>query len=82
MTEQEIIVKVNQILINDFELSPEKITPEANLREELGLDSLDGVDLVVALEKTFQIKIEETEARQIDTVGRIYKQILEKKKDH
>lgn len=81
MTEQEIIDKINHILIEDFELAPEKITPEANLREELGLDSLDGVDLVVALEKTFQIKIDEAEARQIDTVGRIYKQIMEKKKN-
>lgn len=73
-----VIEKVNQILIEDFELEPGSIKPEANLRDELGLDSLDGVDLVVALEKSFQIKIDEIEAREIDTVEKIYSQISKK----
>lgn len=77
MTEQEIRERVNKILIDDFELPETKLVPEANLRDELGLDSLDGVDLIVALEKAFKVKIEESAARQIDTVGRIYHQIAE-----
>lgn len=77
MNEQEIRERVNKILEDAFELTADKLVPEANLRDELGLDSLDGVDLVVALEKAFQVKIEETDARQIDTVGKIYAKISE-----
>lgn len=77
MTEQEIKERVNRILVQEFELPEDKLAPQANLRDELGLDSLDGVDLVVALEKAFQVKIEESAARRIDTVGRIYSQIAE-----
>jgi acyl carrier protein len=77
MNEVEIKERVNKILEEAFELTPDKLLPEANLRDELGLDSLDGVDLVVALEKAFQVKIEEAEARQIDTVGKIYAKISE-----
>jgi acyl carrier protein len=75
MTEQEVRDRVNKILEEAFELTPDKLVPEANLRDELGLDSLDGVDLIVALEKAFQVKIKEVEARQIDTVGKIYAKI-------
>ncbi|MCD4812919.1 acyl carrier protein [bacterium] len=78
MDKQSVIKQVNHILIEDFELEPNSIKPEANLRDELGLDSLDGVDLVVALEKTFQVKIDEIEAREIDTVEKIYAQIIKK----
>jgi acyl carrier protein len=77
MNEQELKDRINKILEDAFELTPDKLVPEANLRDELGLDSLDGVDLIVALEKAFQVKIEEAEARQIDTVGKIYDKIAE-----
>ncbi len=77
MNEQELKERINKILEDAFELTPDKLVPEANLRDELGLDSLDGVDLIVALEKAFQVKIEEAEARQIDTVGKIYDKIAE-----
>ncbi|MFT3835938.1 MAG: acyl carrier protein [Myxococcaceae bacterium] len=64
-------------LVSEFELEREKIVPTARLREDLGLDSLDGVDLIVALEKALSVQIPETDARQIRTVQDIY-QFIEK----
>jgi acyl carrier protein len=59
-------------LVSEFELAREKIVPTARLREDLGLDSLDGVDLIVALEKALQVQIPETDARQMRTVADIF----------
>ncbi len=59
-------------LVSEFELEREKILPAARLREDLGLDSLDGVDLIVALEKALSVQIPEADARQIRTVQDIY----------
>jgi acyl carrier protein len=64
----EIEAKIRQVLGDVFEVEPELMTPDAKLREDLGLDSLDGVDLVVALEKTFRCRISEEDARSIRTV--------------
>jgi len=58
MSEQEIIERVRKILVEVFELHEEDLTPDATLYDQLGLDSLDSVDLVVALEKEFGFKIE------------------------
>ena len=63
---------VVETLVSEFELEREKIVPAARLREDLGLDSLDGVDLIVALEKALQVQIPETDARQMRTVADIF----------
>jgi acyl carrier protein len=68
-TAQKIVVDT---LSSEFELEKEKIVPEARLREDLGLDSLDGVDLIVALEKALSVQIPETDARQMRTVADIF----------
>ncbi|WP_459209541.1 phosphopantetheine-binding protein [Aquimarina rhabdastrellae] len=52
-----IIEKVNEFLVEEFEVEIEEISPEANLKETLDLDSLDYVDLVVAIEATFGVKL-------------------------
>ena len=70
-----IISLVNQIMIDEFEVDSGLITPDAQLGEDLGMDSLDGVDLVVALEKTFKCRIPEDEARSIRTMGDIYDRV-------
>lgn len=66
---QKIVIDT---LASEFELEREKIVPEARLREDLGLDSLDGVDLIVALEKALSVQIPETDARQMRTVADIF----------
>lgn len=52
-----IIEKVDDFLIEEFEVEADEIAPEANLKETLDLDSLDYVDLVVAIEATFGVKL-------------------------
>lgn len=57
MKKNEIIEKVNEFLVEEFEVDAEKITPEANLKETLELDSLDYIDLVVVIENNFSFKV-------------------------
>ena len=57
MDKEVIIEKINNFLIDEFEVETEDILPEANLKETLELDSLDFVDLVVAIEANFGIKL-------------------------
>lgn len=75
MNLEDIVSQVNKIMIEGFEVDPDLLTPEARLKDDLGLDSLDGVDLVVALEKTFGCRIAEEDARQIKTLQDIYSHI-------
>ncbi len=72
MAADDILAQVNAILVEGFEIDPGMLRPEAHLANDLGLDSLDGVDLVVAIEKRFGCRIGENEARAVRTVGDIY----------
>jgi acyl carrier protein len=57
MTNENIILKINECLSEEFEVAPSKITPGANLKETLDLDSLDYIDLVVVVENNFGFKV-------------------------
>jgi acyl carrier protein len=57
MTQEEIISKINEFLVEEFEVDAEKIIATSNLRETLDLDSLDYVDLVVIIESNFGFKV-------------------------
>ena len=57
MTNNEIIDKIHKFLVDEFEVEPEKLIPEANLKQTLGLDSLDYIDLVVVIESNFSFKV-------------------------
>ncbi len=82
MTEEEVIDLINKTLCEEFELDPEMMSPEATLYEDLELDSLDAVDMVVALEQAFKFKIREEERmRQIRTLGELYAYVLEKSRE-
>ncbi len=68
----EIFVKVKDIIIEVLSLKEEdkvKVTPEARFREELGADSLDLVELIMAFEDEFGKRISDEDARTITTVG-------------
>ncbi len=58
METNEIFQKVKNVFVVEFEIDDNSITKESLVFEELGLDSLDSVDLIVALEKTFNFKID------------------------
>lgn len=64
---KEIIEKIHSFLIKEFEVEPEKIIPEANLKETLGLDSLDYIDLVVVIESNFAFKVKPEDFTNIAT---------------
>jgi acyl carrier protein len=82
MTDEEIIALINTSLAEEFELDTEKMVPEALLREDLDLDSLDRVDIVILLERAFSFKIREEEAiRDIRTLGDIHRFVIQKKRE-
>ena len=68
----ELIAKVNAAIAKEFEIEPERMVPEADLMKDLELDSLDSVDLIAAMEKTFKVKCPEQEARKLRTLGEIH----------
>ena len=74
----EIVVKVNEILIDEFEVDPEVISPEKNLKETLDLDSLDYVDLVVIIEANFGVKLVEADFIGMVTFNDFYNIIKNK----
>ena len=61
--------KVKEIIINELGVDPEKVTAEASFVEDLGADSLDTVELVMAFEEEFTIDIPDEDAEQMRTVG-------------
>ena len=72
MTQEEIVKIVNGFLVEEFEVDESKITPEANLRETLELDSLDYVDLVVVIESHFGFKVVGEDFVSIHTFNDFY----------
>ncbi|MEO6490818.1 MAG: acyl carrier protein [Ferruginibacter sp.] len=62
-----IIEKIKSFLVEEFEVEPGKIVPEANLKETLGLDSLDYIDLVVVIESNFAFKVKPEDFTNIAT---------------
>ncbi len=73
MTKQEIIDKTNLVFEESFEIERERLVPDAQIFSDLGLDSLDIVDLIVALQNSFGVKIRnEEKVREIRTLQDIY----------
>jgi acyl carrier protein len=73
MSDENVKKMVDEVFIESFEIEPAKLLPEANIFMDLGLDSLDIVDLVVALQKKFTVQIRSDErVRTIRTLGDIY----------
>ncbi len=61
--------KVKEIILNELGVDPEKVTAEASFVDDLGADSLDTVELVMAFEEEFTIDIPDEDAEQMRTVG-------------
>jgi acyl carrier protein len=70
--------KVKEIIINELGVEAEKVTPEASFVEDLGADSLDTVELVMAFEEEFGIEIPDEDAEGLQTVGDAIKYLKEK----
>lgn len=78
MTYQDIINKINDFLIEDFEVNEADILPEAGLKETLDLDSLDYIDLIVAIEGNFGIKVKPEDFQKMSDVKSFYDFIAQK----
>jgi len=72
MTQENVIKGIHNVFIEGFEIEEEILNGAATLDQDLGLDSLDGLDLVVALEKEFDIRIPEETAREMRVLQDIY----------
>ena len=63
--------KVKEILVAQLNVKPEQVTPNAKIVEDLGADSLDTVELVMALEEEFGFEIPDEKAEELKTVGQV-----------
>ncbi|WP_414549470.1 acyl carrier protein [Anabaena sp. CCY 0017] len=68
MSQADIFEKVKKIVVDQLSVETDKITPQANFANDLGADSLDTVELVMALEEEFDIEIPDEAAEKITTV--------------
>ncbi|WP_410208149.1 acyl carrier protein [Fusobacterium sp.] len=60
--------KIREIVVEQLGVEPEQVVPEANFVEDLGADSLDTVELIMAFEEEFDVEIPDTDAEKIKTV--------------
>ena len=78
MAEKSIEEKVKDIIVEQLGVNPEQVTPQASFIEDLGADSLDIVELVMAFEEEFGVEVPDEDAEKLQTVGDVIKYIEEK----
>jgi acyl carrier protein len=74
----DIESRVRDIIVNELGVEPSKVTAEASFVEDLGADSLDTVELVMAFEEEFGIEIPDEDAEKMETVGDAMKYLEQK----
>ena len=67
-----LIKTVNDLMHSGFEIDPAKLVPEASLKDDLGLDSLDAVDMLVYIEEKMGVRIEGERLKSVKTLGDVY----------
>jgi acyl carrier protein len=72
----EIVEKINNFLVDEFEVDASKIKPEANLKDTLELDSLDYIDLVVVIESNLGIKVDPDDFIDLVTFQDFYDYVI------
>lgn len=78
MQKEEIISKINDFLIEEFEIEQAQLVPDASLKDTLGIDSLDFVDLIVIIEKNFGFKVKGEDFVDVKTLQNFYDYIISK----
>ena len=78
MSSEEVFDKVKEIIVEQLGVAETAITPDASFIDDLGADSLDIVELIMALEEEFDLEIPDADAEKIVTVGDVVDYI----KDH
>jgi acyl carrier protein len=80
MADKPIDQRVRDIIVEQLGVKPDQVTPEAKFIEDLGADSLDTVELIMALEEEFGIEVPDEQAEKLLTVGDVVKYIEEHQK--
>lgn len=70
-----VLEKVKAILSEQFDVEEDTITPDTNIADDLGADSLDVVDLLMSIEDEFEIEVPDEEVENLKTVGELVKYI-------
>ena len=70
-----VFEKVKEIIVNELRLDPDKVTMDADLEKDLGADSLDAVEVIMALEEEFDMSITDEAAQNIKTVRQLVEYI-------
>jgi len=78
MNKLELAAKINEVLAEEFEVEIETITPDADIKKTLDLDSLSLVDLVALIEDTFDVKIDGQDVSKIQSFDSLYDFVLGK----
>lgn len=78
MQNHEIINKINQLLIEEIEIDEDQIRHEADLKKDLGIDSLDFVDLFVIIENNFGFKMKAEEMADVKTLQDFYTYVIKR----
>lgn len=78
MQQEEIIRKVNQLLVDEIEIDHSQLSPNAELKKDLGIDSLDFVDLFVIIEHHFGFKMKAEEMSDVKTLQNFYDYIFKR----
>ncbi len=76
MQNEEIIRRINQLLIEEIEIDETQIHPAAHLKHDLGIDSLDFVDLFVIIENNFGFKMKAEEMATVKSLDDFYNYII------
>ena len=74
-----VLEKVKKILSDQFDVEEDSITPDTTIQGDLGADSLDIVEMIMALEETYNLQVPDDTASELKTVGAIVKYIEENK---
>ena len=80
MADKPIDQRVKDIIVEQLGVKPDQVTPEAKFIEDLGADSLDTVELVMALEEEFGIEVPDEQAEKLQSVGDVIKYVEESQK--
>ena len=80
MSDKPIDQRVKDIIVEQLGVKPEQVVPTAKFIEDLGADSLDTVELVMALEEEFGIEVPDEQAEKLQSVGDVIKYVEENAK--
>lgn len=78
MAEKSIEERVKEIIVDQLGVNPEQVTSNASFIDDLGADSLDTVELVMAFEEEFSVEVPDEDAEKLITVGDVIRYIEDK----